>query len=60
MFNKFEDRVQQPTYKHKIKIYSDGNDDYTFVLPGLKRIAKQRGNLENLIVGFYSLAGTPV
>jgi len=33
MFNQFEDRVQQPTYKHKIKIYSDGNDDYTTVLP---------------------------
>ncbi|MEK6949156.1 MAG: hypothetical protein AABX34_02975 [Nanoarchaeota archaeon] len=33
MFNKFEDVVRQPTYKHKIKIYSDGNDDYTTVLP---------------------------
>ena len=33
MFNQFEDRVQQPTYKHKIEIYSDGNDDYTTVLP---------------------------
>ena len=33
MFNKFEDLVQQPTYKHKLKIDSDGNDDYTTVLP---------------------------
>lgn len=33
MFNQFEDRVRQPSYKHKIKIYSDGNDDYTTVLP---------------------------
>lgn len=33
MFNQFEDRVQQPTYKHKIEIYSDGNEDYTSVLP---------------------------
>jgi hypothetical protein len=33
MFNKFEDYVQQPSYKHKLKIYSDGNNDYTTVLP---------------------------
>ena len=33
MFNKFEDYVQQPDYKHKIVIYSDGNDDYKTVLP---------------------------
>src|SRR3989344_8951556 len=33
LFNKFEDYVQQPDYKHKLKIYSDGNDDYTSVLP---------------------------
>jgi hypothetical protein len=33
MFNKFEDYVQQPTYKHKLEIYSDGNDDYTTVIP---------------------------
>lgn len=32
MFNKFEDYVQQPTYKNKLEIYSDGNDDYTYVL----------------------------
>lgn len=32
MFNKFEEYVQQPDYKHKLEIYSDGNDDYTFVL----------------------------
>lgn len=33
MFNKFEDLVKQPDYKHKIEIFSDGNDDYTIVLP---------------------------
>jgi hypothetical protein len=33
MFNKFEDYVQQPSYKHKLEIYSDGNDDYRFILP---------------------------
>ena len=33
MFNQFEDHVQQPTYKNKLKINSDGNDDYTTVLP---------------------------
>ena len=33
LFNKFEDFVQQPDYKHKLTIYSDGNDDYRTVLP---------------------------
>ena len=33
MFNKFEDYVRQPTYKNKLRIYSDGNKDYTTVLP---------------------------
>lgn len=33
MFNKFEEYVQQPTYKRKLHIYSDGNDDYRIVLP---------------------------
>lgn len=33
MFNKFEDYVQQPTSKKKLVIYSDGNDDYSSVLP---------------------------
>ena len=32
MFNKFEDYVRQPTYKQKLLIYSDGNDDYVSVL----------------------------
>lgn len=32
MFNKFEDYVKQPDYKHKLKIFSDGNDDYISVL----------------------------
>lgn len=33
MFNKFEDYIKQPTYYDKLEIYSDGNDDYTTVLP---------------------------
>lgn len=33
MFNKFEDYVQQPTYKNKLQIFSDGNNDYAAVLP---------------------------
>lgn len=33
MFNKVEDVVSQPDFKHKLVIYSDGNDDYTSVLP---------------------------
>ena len=33
LFNKFEDCVRQPDYKHKLTIYSDGNNDYTNVLP---------------------------
>lgn len=33
MFNKFEDYVQQPAYYHKLEIFSDGNDDYTSILP---------------------------
>ena len=33
MFNKFEEIVRQPDYKHKLTIYSDGNDDYRTVLP---------------------------
>jgi len=33
MFNKLEDLVKQPDYKHKLEIFSDGNDDYTTVLP---------------------------
>jgi len=32
MFNKVEDVISQPDYKHKLVIYSDGNDDYTSVL----------------------------
>lgn len=33
MFNQFENHVQPPSYKRKLEINSDGNDDYTFVLP---------------------------
>lgn len=33
MFNKVEDVVSQPDFKHKLVIYSYGNDDYTSVLP---------------------------
>lgn len=32
MFNKFRDYVQQPDYKHKLEIYTDGNEDYIRVL----------------------------
>ena len=32
MFNQFEDYIRQPTYKQKLEIYSDGNDDYVGVL----------------------------
>jgi hypothetical protein len=32
MFNKFEDYVKQPDYKHKLDIFSDGNNDYKTVL----------------------------
>ena len=33
MFNKFEEYAQQPSYKRKLVIYSDGNHDYITVLP---------------------------
>ena len=33
MFNQFEEYVQQPSFKRKLHIYSDGNDDYKYVLP---------------------------
>jgi hypothetical protein len=33
MFNQFQDYVQQPDYKHRLVIYSDGNDDYKHTLP---------------------------
>jgi hypothetical protein len=33
MFNKLEDYVTQPDCKHKLVIYSDGNDDYISVIP---------------------------
>lgn len=32
MFNQFENYIKQPTYKQKLEIYSDGNDDYKSVL----------------------------
>lgn len=33
MFNKFKDYVKKPNYKHKLVIYTDGNEDYSSVLP---------------------------
>lgn len=33
MFEKFKGYVQQPSFKRKLHVYSDGNDDYKFVLP---------------------------
>ncbi|TSD02549.1 MAG: hypothetical protein Athens071416_648 [Parcubacteria group bacterium Athens0714_16] len=32
MFNKFEDYIKKPNIKRKLKIFSDGNDDYVSVL----------------------------
>ena len=33
MFVNFAKRVQPPTFTDRLKIFSDGNDDYTFVMP---------------------------
>ena len=33
MFDKFVKRVEPPTFTDRLKIFSDGNDDYTFVMP---------------------------
>ncbi len=33
MFVDFAKRVQLPTFTDRLKIFSDGNDDYTFVMP---------------------------
>ena len=33
MFLDFAKRVQPPTFTDRLKIFSDGNDDYTFVMP---------------------------
>ena len=33
LFNKVEDFVKYPDYKHKLEIFSDGNDDYRIILP---------------------------
>lgn len=32
MFNRFEEYVKKPNKQNKLKIFSDGNDDYTSVL----------------------------
>lgn len=33
MFGRFSDRVNRPSLDRKLEIYTDGNDDYTYVLP---------------------------
>ena len=33
MFVDFAKRIQPPTFTDRLKIFSDGNDDYTFVMP---------------------------
>ena len=33
MFAKIEKRVQPPTFRYRLHLFSDGNDDYTFVMP---------------------------
>ena len=33
MFKKVADRVQPPTFNYRLNIFSDGNDDYTFIMP---------------------------
>lgn len=33
MFGRFSDRVDHPSPDSKLDIYTDGNDDYTYVLP---------------------------
>lgn len=33
MFIKISQRIQQPTFTDRLNIFSDGNDDYTFVMP---------------------------
>lgn len=33
MFEKLTTRIKRPTYEEKLTIYSDGNDDYEYVLP---------------------------
>ncbi len=33
MFSKVAKRLQSPTFTDRLEIFSDGNDDYTFVMP---------------------------
>lgn len=33
LLQQLQHAVQQPDYRHKLEVYSDGNDDYTIVLP---------------------------
>lgn len=33
MFCKIVKRIQPPTFTHRLNIFSDGNDDYTFIMP---------------------------
>lgn len=38
MLEQFVKRIVRPTFTYRLEIRSDGNDDYTFVLPALFRI----------------------
>jgi hypothetical protein len=33
MFAKISERIQPPTFTDRLNIFSDGNDDYTFIMP---------------------------
>ena len=33
MFAKVNERIQLPTFSNRLDIFSDGNDDYTFIMP---------------------------
>ncbi|HLC19833.1 MAG TPA: hypothetical protein VJK72_02865 [Candidatus Nanoarchaeia archaeon] len=38
MFFDFANRIKLPTPTDRLKIFSDGNDDYTFVMPEFFRM----------------------
>jgi hypothetical protein len=38
MLHQFAKRIDLPTFSYRLEVFSDGNDDYTIVLPELFRI----------------------
>lgn len=38
MFTQFAQRIDLPTFSYRLDIFSDGNDDYSYVLPEFFRI----------------------